>query len=59
MAPGNAAGVANVPEAGDLGRVGSGRHIEIGDIDTVDRYTRRIPGVDVCTQVAGLPAEGA
>ncbi len=56
---GHATVVADVPVAVDLGRVRTGRHIEVGDIDAVDRDAGRIPGVDVCAQVARLPAEGA
>ena len=59
VAPGYAAVVAHVPEAADLGWIGSRCHVEVGGTDTVDGDAGRIPGVDVGAQVAGLPAERA
>ncbi len=59
MTPGVIALVTAVPIPVDLGRVGTGRRIFIGEIDTIDRQARQVPGVDVATQVTRLPAEGA
>lgn len=50
--------VADVPEATDLGRVGTRSHIQVGDAGSVDGNTGGVPGVDVRTKRAGLPAEG-
>ena len=51
--------VFDVPEATDLGRVGTRSHVEIGNAGSVDGDTGGIPGVDISTERAGLPAEGA
>src|SRR5688572_9251253 len=59
VAPGEITRVADVPETVDLGRQAAERHIQIGEIDTVDRQAGHIPRVDKCAQVAGLPAESA
>ena len=47
-------GVADVPEATNLCRVGAGCSPSIGEIDAVDRQTADIqaPGVDIAAQVA-------
>ena len=57
MTPGDAAIIANIPVAADLGRIGTGCDIEIGLVNAVDRQAGQIPRVDVRTEVAGLPAE--
>src|SRR5690349_18224261 len=57
VAPGEVAGVADVPEAVDLGRVGTGGDVGVGEIDAVDGQAGQVPGVDEAPQVAGLPAE--
>jgi len=59
VTPGHAADVGNVPKAVDFGRVRCGRHIEIGDVDAIQRDTGCIPGVNVTAKAAGLPAEAA
>ena len=59
MAPSKRAVVSNVPEPTDLGRVGTRTHIQVGNVDTVNRHTCCIPRVDVTTQRGRLPAEGA
>ena len=59
VAPGEVARVADVVEAVDLGRIGRCRSVDVGDAYTVDRQACDVPGVDIGTQCAGLPAEGA
>jgi hypothetical protein len=59
MAESRGAVVADVPEAADLGRVGTGCHIEIGDVGSINRDAGGIPGIDVSAERAGLPAERA
>jgi len=59
VAPAEVARVADVPVAVDGRRVGARPDPAIGEIDTIDRQASQVPGVDVGTQVARLPAEGA
>ena len=49
--------VADVPETTDLGRVGTRSHIQVGDVGSIDGNTGGVPGVDIATERAGLPAE--
>ena len=46
VTPGEIARVAHIPEAIDLGRIGTGRGPFIGEINTVDRQVRQVPGID-------------
>ncbi len=59
MAPGKIARVAHIPITVDLGRIGTRRGIFIGEVHTVDRQARQVPGIDEGAEVARLPAEGA
>ena len=57
VTPGEIACIADVPVPVDLRRIGTGRGPFIGEIDTVDRQARQVPGVDERAKIAGLPAE--
>ena len=56
VAPSKRAVIRDIPETADLGRVGTGSHVNIGDVDTVDRHTVIVPVIHICTQIARLPA---
>ncbi len=59
VTPGNIAHIAHIPVTIDLGRIRTGWRVFIREVHAVDRQARHVPGVDVATKVARLPAEGA